>query len=186
MTHIVDFLTEYLHEGFQFNTIAGFRSTISAYHDPTGGIKVGSNPRVSALLSGIFNSRPLQPKYTFIWDVKRVIEFLTTLPYDSYLSLKDLTLKLAMLLPLTSAARASEICHLDTRYLIKHNSGYIFHFGKNTKTSKKGKLRSPIKCIPFDINKNLCVCYHIDLYLEKTKEWHKTELQLLLSFIGPH
>ena len=35
------------------------------------------------------------------------IEFLTTLPYDSHLSLLDLTLKLTMLLALTSAARAS-------------------------------------------------------------------------------
>ena len=150
LTHILDFLTECFHEGFQFNTIAGFRSAISAYHDPIEGITVGSDSRLSALLSGVSNSRPLQPNYTFIWNVKRVIEFLTTLPYDSDLSLQDLTLKLTMLLALTSAARASEICYLDTRYLIKHNSGCIFHFGKNTKTSKKGKLRSPIKFIPFD------------------------------------
>ena len=121
-----------------FNTIAGFRSAISAYRDPIGGITVGSNPRVSALLSGIFNSRPPQAKYTF------------------------------------------------TRYLTKHNSGYIFHFGKNTKTSKKGKPRNPIKFIPFGTNKNLCVCHHIDLYLEKTKEWHKTEPQFLISVISPH
>ena len=33
LTHILDFLTECFHEGFQFNTIAGFRSAIS-YHEP--------------------------------------------------------------------------------------------------------------------------------------------------------
>ena len=43
-----------------------------------------------------------------------------------------------------------------------------------------------MKFIAFDTNKNLCVCKHIDLHLEKTKEWHKTEPQLLLSFIVPH
>ena len=91
MTHILDFLTESFHEGFQFNTIAGFRSGISAYHDPIGGIRVGSNPIASALLSGIYNNGPPQPKHTFIWDVKQVIEFLTNLPYDSDPSLKDLT-----------------------------------------------------------------------------------------------
>ena len=141
---------------------------------------------MSALLPGIYKNRPPQPKYTFIWDVKQVIEFLTILSYDSDLSLKDLTLKLTVLLALTSATRASEICYLDVRYLIEHNSGYNFHFGKSTKTSKKGKPRSPIRFIPFDTNKNLCVCQHVDLYLEKTKEWHKTEPQLLLRFIGPH
>ena len=35
-------------------------------------------------------------------------------------------------------------------------------------------------------NKSLCVCHHIDLYLDKMKEFHKTEAQLLLSFIKPH
>ena len=84
---------------------------------------VGSNPTVSALLPGIFSNRTLQPQHAFIWYVKRVIEFLTTLLYDNHLSLIDLTLKLTMLLALTSAASASEIRYLDTRYLIKHNSG---------------------------------------------------------------
>ena len=35
-------------------------------------------------------------------------------------------------------------------------------------------------------NKSLCVCHHIDFYLDKMKEFHKTEAQLLLSFIKPH
>ena len=76
-----------------------------------------------------------------------------------------------MLLALTSAVRASDIAYLDTRYLIKHPSGYIFQFGKNKNFSE---------------NKNLCVCHRIDLYLDKIKEFHKIEAQLLLSFIKPH
>ena len=130
---------------------------------------------MSALLSGIFNNRPPQPKYIFVRDVKRVIEFLTALPYDSDLILKNFTLKLTLTLTST------------LRFLTKNNSGYIFHFRKNTEISRKGKLRKTIIFIPFDPNKNLlCVCHHIDLYLERKKEWHKTEPQLLLSFIGTH
>lgn len=84
---------------------------------------VGSNPTVSALLSGIFSNRTPQLQFAFIWYVKEVIEFLTTLLYDNDLSLIDLKLKLTMLLALISAASASEIRYLDTRHLIKHNSG---------------------------------------------------------------
>ena len=115
LTHILDFLTECFHEGFQFNAISGFRSAISSHHDSIGRITVGSNPRASALLSGIYNNKSPQPNYTFIWDLKQVIEFLITLPYDSDPSLRGLTLKLTMLLALASAARASEICYLDIR-----------------------------------------------------------------------
>ena len=35
-------------------------------------------------------------------------------------------------------------------------------------------------------NKSLCECHHIDLKLDKMKEFHKIEVQLLLSFIKPH
>ena len=58
LTHILDFLTECFHEGFQYNTIAGFRSAISAYDDSIEDITIGSNPRVSALLSGIVTTDP--------------------------------------------------------------------------------------------------------------------------------
>ena len=91
-----------------------------------------------------------------------------------------------MLLALTSAGRASDIAYLDTRYLIKQPSGYIFQFGKNTKTSTRTRLKKPLKFYPFRENKNLCVCHHIDLYLDKMKEFHKIDAHLILSFIKPH
>ena len=54
------------------------------------------------------------------------------------------------------------------------------------KTQRPVRKRNSEEILPFDPNKNLCVCHHIDLYLEKTKEWHKTDPELLSSFIGPH
>jgi len=36
-------------------------------------------------------------------------------------------------------------------------------------------------------NKNLCVCFHIDLYLKGSVSWRSQgESQLLLSFVNPH
>ena len=67
------------------------------------------------------------------------------------------TMKLTVLLALTLAARASEIAFLDIRYLIKHSSGYTFHLGKNTKTSKRSKPRDPIKFRIFKENLSVCL-----------------------------
>ena len=100
---------------------------------------------ISALLAGVYNIRPPQPRYTFIWDVKKVIDILATLNSPGELKVKDLTLKLTMLVALTSAVRASEIGFLDIRYLINHSSGYTFHFRKNTQTSKRFKPRDLVK-----------------------------------------
>ena len=81
---------------------------------------IGNHPTVSVLMSGIFNKRPPQPKYPFIWDVETVLDFLRKLPGNDLLSDKLLTLKVSMLLSLLSASRVSEYTNLRVDYLTKH------------------------------------------------------------------
>ena len=40
---------------FEHSTIVGFRSTISAHHDPINGVPVWKESRVTALLAGVYN-----------------------------------------------------------------------------------------------------------------------------------
>lgn len=61
---ILDFLAACFEEGLEHSTIAGYRSAISAYHDPVKGVKIGEHPRVTAISTGVFNNRPPKPKYT--------------------------------------------------------------------------------------------------------------------------
>ena len=120
------FFCRFFHDGYEHKANIGFRSAISAYHDPIQGVLVGQNGRVSALLSRIFDNRPRQPKFNFVWGFKKIFHFLLTLECDENLLLKQLTLRLTMFFALTSAARASENYLLDLRFLLKHSTGYIF------------------------------------------------------------
>ena len=101
LTSILQFLTDQFKEGLEYKTIAGYRSAISAFHQPLDGCKVGSHPQVSALMKGIFNEKPPKPKYKWIWDVDQVLEYLEKL---DTVNLRSLTHKLVMLLALTSAS----------------------------------------------------------------------------------
>ena len=93
-------------------------------------------------------------------------------------------LVVTILLALASETRVSAIGFLDIRHLIKHSSGYAFHFGKNTETSKRSKPRNPIK---FDtIKKSLSVCRCIDLYIKGTEEMRGQNSQFLSSFVKPN
>ena len=65
-----------------------------------------------------------------------------------------------MLLALTSAARASEIHLLDIKLLVKHCTGYVFQFAKNTNKSKHSKPRTPSKVYSWTENKKLCLSSH--------------------------
>ena len=54
------------------------------------------------------------------------------------------------------------------------------------KTSRQGKPRKPIKFNPFSENKTLCVCSHIDLYIDEIKHFREGKSKTLLSFIKQH
>jgi len=83
------------HKGLEYNTIAGNRSALSAYHDLVEGTPVGKHPLVSSLLTGVYNKRFPQPKYTSTWDVKDVVNYLASIETNE-ISDKALTQKLAM------------------------------------------------------------------------------------------
>ena len=106
---VVQFLMKCSQEGFTY------KSAISAYQNPIEGISMGKYPRVSDLLTGIFNKNSPQPKFSFMWDVKRVTKFLSSQRFERNGNLKDMTLKLTMLFALISANRASDILYLDKR-----------------------------------------------------------------------
>lgn len=156
------------------------------YHDSIEDVNVGKHPQVSAFLTGMFNNRFPQPKYQFIWDVEKVVTYISSLDNNEDLDDQALTKNLTMLLALASTARAHEICYLDIRFLVRHHSGYTFSFAKPTKVSRKGKLRPPITFTPFEGNSKLCVCKCMDTYPLRSKYWREYRNHLLLSYVRPH
>ena len=54
-------------------------------------------------MKGIFQEKPPRPKYTKLWDVSIVLSYLQSLSPVDKLSLKELTLKLLVLILLVSA-----------------------------------------------------------------------------------
>ena len=64
---------------YEYRTIGTYGTVISFYHVLVEEMKIGVQPTVSELMQGVFNARPAQPKYTFIWDVQTVLNFIKRL-----------------------------------------------------------------------------------------------------------
>ena len=61
------------------------------------GLQSVTTPQVSSLISVVFVKRPPQPKYNFIWDVEKVLDYIReNLSDNSALSDKLLTHKLTI------------------------------------------------------------------------------------------
>ena len=187
LVSILDYLTSLFEDGLEYNTIGVHRSAISAYQEKVDDMPVGQHPLVTSLMTGIFNSRPPQPRYIFVWDVQVVLNFIRKdWGISSSLTDQELTYKLSVLLSLTTASGASGLQHLDIRYMTKGGNKVTFYFAKLHKSWRKGKPPPSLTIIGFPEDPQLCVTETLDTYLDRTKDRRLGKCQLLLSSQKPY
>ena len=157
INYVLDYLAELFETKLEYRTINNHRSAISAFHCPIDGFKIGQHPKVTSLLKGVSNERPPKPRYSFVWDVEEVLKRLNTqLPYEN-MSHKQVTLKVSMLLALTTISRVSELHNLNIDYMMKKNDLYEFGLNNRVKHSRQGKLPPPISFHRFETNPSMPV-----------------------------
>ena len=188
--NVLDFLTDHYRRGLQYSTLNSYRSSLSSTIPPIDGSPVGQHPLVTRLMQGIFNSRPPEPRYSHIWEVSKVLNYIQEQLGDSQsLSLKDLSKKTVMLLALAMAARSSDLHLLDIRYMTITPDQVQFHIAGLTKTRRSGPPREVI-VQAFTEEQSVCPVYTLKIYLEKTDLFRSSARNrpnpLFLSFRRPH
>jgi hypothetical protein len=136
-------------------------------------------------MKGIFEIRPALPKYSEIWDVTVVLNYLKTLEQVASLPLKELTLKLTTLLCLTTGQRGQTIHKMDVNGIQALPDRYRIIINDKLKHTKPGKHLAPIDLLAFPEEEKLCVVKTLEAYLQRTEQ-HRTQYsQVLLSYIKP-
>ena len=141
---------------------------------------------MTRFLKGVFELKPSLPRYTSIWDVGTVLQYLTTLHPIAELDIKILTKKLTLLLCLLTGQRCQTLTKLDISLMQELPDKYVFTIGEKLKTTKPGRHLEPIELVAYKQDESLCVVSHIKRYLYITKELRGHNCQLLISFIKPH
>ena len=72
---VLDFLGSLFSEGLQYRSINTIRSAVSVTHPHISGSPIGQHALVTRLMKGIYNSRPLAPRYTSSWDMGQVTSY---------------------------------------------------------------------------------------------------------------
>ena len=188
---VLEFLAELFDKGLMYRTINNYRSAISARHELVGGVPLGEHRDVCRLMKGINNERPPQPRYCSTWDVVRVLEFIKSLGENQALSDKNITLKLSVLLAITSAHRGAELKQLKVSLMNLHDEFVDFTFSGKLKTSKQGKNDLSSKFHQFTEDQRVCPVLCLREYLDRSRNWRYQEgslllEQLFLSHIKPH
>ena len=185
---ILGFLAHHFEQGKQYRSLNCYRSALSSCHLPIKGFSVGQHPLVSRLLKGAFNLRPPQPKYSSTWDVSTMLRYLLSLGPNDNLCLEKLTRKLAVLLALVLAHRASDLVRISLVGSTYTTEGVVLTCKGLAKTSKPGKITSSVIIAPFEESHGLCPVKCLQEYEAVTKQFRvsSSHTQLFLSTIQPH
>lgn len=129
VNEIINYFAHLFHAGKSYSTLCMTRSALSSYVCIDGKTDcLGSLTQVRRFMKGVFESRPSLPLQSRVttWDVNTVLQFLEAwYPHDNS-SLKDISLKLVMLLAILSGQRCQTLHSLDMAFMELTENKCIF------------------------------------------------------------
>ena len=181
----IEFLVSLYNSGLGYSAINTARSALSTVLILQNGRKFGEHPLVCRYMRGIFQLRPALPKYSETWDVNVVLTHLKTFAEAALLPIKDLTIKLNILLFLTTGQRGQTIHKLDINFIQAVPNGYRITIKDKLKSTRPGKHLAPLDLMEFPEEPSLSVTVHLREYLKRTSSYRGENTQLFLSYRKP-
>ncbi|XP_046542560.1 uncharacterized protein LOC124252930 isoform X1 [Haliotis rubra] len=184
LADVLDFLLSLVKAGLSYSSVHTARcalSTIVLLNDQP----CGSHPMVSRFLKAVFQENPPVPKYLEVWSVKDVLTFLQSLQ-TMFISLKELTIKLVLLVSLTTAQRGQTLHLLSLNNMTEKKSDITFHFADLVKQSKPGRLTKPLVLKEYSVDRRVCVVTVLREYIRRTADLRGSEKKLLITYIKPY
>ena len=149
------------------------------------GQPVGSLPVMSRSMKEIFELQPPKPKTLTTWSVGQVLVVLQDMDPIEKMYLQDLSLKLAILLALTSAARVHELIAFKLDKCYKKQDCWRFILPIHVKNSRPNHPGREISFYAYHEDPRLCVVTCLEIYVKKTEK-RRGDDQLLISYKAPN
>ena len=187
VTDGIEFLTTLFYcKDIGYSSVNTARSALSLIIEARNGISFGSHPLVQRYMTGIFRLKPSLPKYTATYDASRVLYCLKQIGPSEALTLKELSMKLAMLLCLLTANRDQVLPVLDITQMKLGEDRCVFLINEIMKTTRPGKHIPPVELIAYPHDKELCPVTMVEYYLHRTKKIRDVFIMLFLSYVYPN
>jgi integrase len=137
-------------------------------------------------MKGIFNLYPPVARYAKIWDPNIVLRLLQSWSPAKKIPLKKLTMKVLMLMLLTSGQRLDTVSKIDIRHLEFSDIEIVATIRDHIKQSRPGYVVPQLRFRKYPHNQHLCVLTYLVVYLNRTSSLRGDSSSLLLTFQRPH
>ena len=185
LAQVVTFLRLLEDQGLGYGAINTARCALSVVLPRIDGETVGKHHVISWFVRSVYERNPPKPRYDRFWDVTLVFNLIKSWPKNVYLSHKNLSFKLIILLLLVTGHRGQTIVALSIKNLEINDKEARFEMEHLTKSNRLGDPLSTVKLIAYKLDKKLCVVATLREYLSRTQNIRKSD-QLLISYIKPH
>ena len=162
-------MSDTFHRDLGYEAVNTARSALSSLGIVLDGCWAGNHPLVIRFMKGVFNLRPPRPRYTATWDVQPVLVLLKSMYPLHTLSLKEITLKLVMLMALTHAARVQTLHLLNISGISFAESSITLRLRGPLKQARPGCNVCEVRFRAYDQDVTLCVCTTLRHYLTRTE-----------------
>ena len=186
VSEMANFLAELHEEGLQYNSTDGYWSAIISVHDKVEGANVGQHPTIIRLLIGIYHDGPPLPRYTSIWNVQKVLDYIETLGDSGSLPLKQLSWKTAFLLAIVWPSRSADLSQPDRTRKQHRPEGMAFIPGNLAKQSQQVRPIPEFFFPSFPGNPRLCSVQALEEYKGRTESLREGENKLFIAVIRPN
>ena len=99
------------------------------------------------------------------------------------LSLKQLTIKLLMLLALVTGQRLQTLQALDLNMLNKVRHDWVFTFDVHLKHTRQSQKVFNVTLTPYPADRRLCVVTYLNEYVSRTTSLRGAESRLFVSYV---
>lgn len=137
-------------------------------------------------MKGIFRTRPSFPKYDETWDPHPVLLMLEKLHPNESLDLRNLTIKLTLLLALSTAQRVQTLSKIKIKNIRHIEGGIEIDITDILKTSAPRKPQPQLRFLFFKDKPALCAAATILHYIDRTRAFRENEEFLILTTKKPY
>lgn len=186
ITQVAAFLRTIHEGGVAHGAVNTARSALSLILRKIDFKEVGKHTELCWLVKAVYEKKPPQPKYNTFWDVSKVFRLFNSWPEPNYLSLKNLTAKLTVLLLLVTSQRGQTILNLSVKGMSLAKEHAVFRMDKLLKHNRLGDPLDTIFLQSYEKNHKLCVVRTLKTYLSVVGPHRGNMKQLLLSVARPY
>ena len=173
---VANFLSSCFDRGLGYSAIKVARAAVSSIIL----FDYSQSKILKRLMKGVFQKRP-QLVRTMTWDVGVVLKYLRTKFPAKKLSIRELTIKTALLLILAMSQRQQALHLLDARNIQIKYDRRIINFGDPLKITGPNFHQGEIQVLSYPVDKRICPVWYVKKYLERTNPYRNHNNVFLIT-----